>query len=657
MTPDRPQTKRCSDVESAVDAVLATVGSDIVLGLPLGLGKANLFVNALFARACKDTSIRLKILTALSLEQPRAKSELERRFLEPFLERVFGDYPELAYVRALRDGSLPDNVYVSEFFLLTGAWLSNERMQQAYTSTNYTHAKRNLLAAGCNVIAQLVARRRDGATERFSLSCNPEITLDLLPAIRDRAARTGSQVMMVGEINENLPFMPNDAEVGPEFFDLLFDPAKPYFTLFSIPPQSIDVVDYAAGFHAASLVEDGGTLQIGIGSLGDAIARCLIVRHSTPGAYAALLDSVPIQHDDVTRETTPFARGLYGCSEMVVDGFLPLIDAGILKRRVFPEEALEKRHLAGETLPGGFVLHGGFFVGSRAMYERLRQLSEDQRELINMTRISFVNQLYGQEALKRLQRQKSRFINTAMMMTLTGAAVSDALSDGRVVSGVGGQYNFVAMAQELEGARSILVVRSTRTKETKVTSNFRWSYGNCTIPRHLRDVVVSEYGIADLRGKSDRDCIAALLNIADSRFQNELLADAKSAGKIEQSYVIPERWRQNLPARLEREFGTAMRDGLLPPFPFGTDFTEDEITLGKALRWMGGRTATPWSTISATSSALLPRRDASMPSVTRLLGRMGLERPKSLREHLYRRLLTLALDETRTPNVSGRAGQ
>jgi acyl-CoA hydrolase len=657
MAHDRPQPKRCSDVEIAVDTVLARVGSDIVLGLPLGLGKANLFVNALFARACKDSAIRLKILTALSLERPRPKSDLERRFLEPFSERVFGDYPELAYVRALREGTLPDNVYVSEFFLLSGAWMNNRNAQQAYTSTNYTHATRNLVAAGCNVVAQLVARQRDGNRERFSLSCNPEITLDLLPAIRDRAARAGKRVAMVGEINETLPFMVNDAEVDTGFFDVLFDPGEPYFTLFSIPHQAIDFVDYAAGFHAASLVKDGGTLQVGIGTLGDAIARCLIVRHRSPQAYAELLDAVPIQHDGLTRETAPFARGLYGCSEMVVDGFLPLIDSGILKRRVFPEVELEKRHLAGEALPGGTVLHGGFFVGSPATYESLRQMPEEQRALINMTRISFVNQLYGQEALKRLHRRDSRFMNTAMMVTLTGAAVSDALSDGRVVSGVGGQYNFVAMAHELEGARSIILVRSTRTKGRTVTSNFLWNYANCTIPRHLRDVVVSEYGIADLRGKSDRDCIAALLNIADSRFQDDLLADAKRAGKIERNYVIPERWRENLPVRIEREFGAAMGDGMLPPFPFGTDFTEDEITLGKALKWLEERTDTRWRAVSTASSALLSRFDTNEASTIRLLGRMSLDHPKNLRERLYRRLLSFALAKTQTPMLSERSEQ
>jgi hypothetical protein len=170
-------------------------------------------------------------------------------------------------------------------------------------------------------------------------------------------------------------------------------------------------------------------------------------------------------------------------------------------------------------------------------------------------------------------------------------------------------------------------------------------------------VVVSEYGIADLRGKSDRDCIAALLNIADSRFQDHLLADAKRAGKIERSYVIPERWRENLPVRIEREFGAAMGDGVLPPFPFGTDFTEDEITLGKALKWLEERTDTRWRTVSTASLALLSRFDTNEASTIRLLGRMSLDLPKNLRERLYRRLLSFALAKTQTPMLSERSEQ
>ena len=73
-----------------------------------------------------------------------------------------------------------------------------------------------------------------------------------------------------------------------------------------------------------------------------------------------------------------------------------------------------------------------------------------------MRSVTSINQLYGHEEIDRLHRKNARFINTCMMMTLTGAAVSDGLEDGTVISGVGGQYNFVAMAQEPSGTQKSL---------------------------------------------------------------------------------------------------------------------------------------------------------------------------------------------------------
>ena len=68
----------------------------------------------------------------------------------------------------------------------------------------------------------------------------------------------------------------------------------------------------------------------------------------------------------------------------------------------------------------------------------------------------------------------------------------------------------------MQGARSILTLEATRQAGAKAQSNIRWSYGHETIPRHLRDIIVTEYGVADLRGKSDADVIAAMLQVADS---------------------------------------------------------------------------------------------------------------------------------------------
>ena len=96
-------------------------------------------------------------------------------------------------------------------------------------------------------------------------------------------------------------------------------------------------------------------------------------------------------------------------------------------------------------------LHGAFFLGPKSFYRALREMTPEQIARIQMMPVSFTNELYGDEDAKRRARVDARFVNNAMMATLMGAAVSDGLEDGQVVSGVGGQYNFVAQAFALAG--------------------------------------------------------------------------------------------------------------------------------------------------------------------------------------------------------------
>ena len=139
-------------IEAAVDHVLDTVAGDIVLGIPLGIGKPNPFVNALYRRIKGNPARRLRIVTALSLERPVGKTELEQNFLGPLVERVFKDYPDLDYVKDLRAHALPPNIEVNEFFFLAGSWLHSPQAQQNYIAANYTHAFNYLLARGVNVV-------------------------------------------------------------------------------------------------------------------------------------------------------------------------------------------------------------------------------------------------------------------------------------------------------------------------------------------------------------------------------------------------------------------------------------------------------------------------------------------------------------------------
>jgi acyl-CoA hydrolase len=155
------------------------------------------------------------------------------------------------------------------------------------------------------------------------------------------------------------------------------------------------------------------------------------------------------------------------------------------------------------------------------------------------------------------------FVNAGMVCNLLGAIASDQLEDGRVISGIGGQYNFVSMAHALPDGRLIMMIRSTKGSGDHLKSNILWTYGHCSVPKHLRDIIVTEYGIADVRGKSDKDTIAAILNITDSRFQEALLQQAKKAGKIPKDYQIPEEYRNNTPQKLAALIKPYQEKGLL----------------------------------------------------------------------------------------------
>ena len=654
-------TERMQNAEQAVDYVIEQTGGEIRLAMPLGLGKPNRFVNALYARVEKDSSLSLDIYTALSLGKPGAGSDLEKRFLNPFADRLFGDYEELAYLKPQKRSALPDNIRVFEFFVQPGSMLGSDSAQQHYISSNYTHVARDLNARKVNVVAQMLAHRQEDDSDCYSFSCNPEVTLDLMPLLKARRD-AGETIISVGQVHRDLPFMENDARVDDWLaeMDILLDDPQGHTRLFSTPNMPVNIQDHFVGLHASTLIKDGGTLQIGIGALGDALVHHLRLREQDNDLYQSLLNawSLPKSHQELVDSeggTGSFREGLYGCSEMMTHGLLTLIDDGIIRRPVYDwaplqqlemhnpakpglalldalreQDAIRRRlnhdHLRqlkrfgifrrdvekhgdelvlpndirvandlddratrealkavfGEELAGGVVMHGGFFLGPQAFYARLREMDAASRAAINMTHISFINHLYGDETLKRLQRQDARFVNTAFTVTLLGAAVADQVEDGRVLSGVGGQYNFVSQAHELEGARSILMVRAWRERAGEAMSNVLFRYGHNTIPRHLRDVVVTEYGVADLRGKTDEEVVMAMLNVADSRFQIELMEEAQAAGKLRRDYQIPESYRRNNPEHLH-EIAERHGDKAFPTFPLGSDFNDVEQRLLKGL--------------------------------------------------------------------------
>jgi hypothetical protein len=706
-------------VEACVDRAIEAVGPDLVIGAPLGLGKPVQLLNAFYERVAGDPSLSLHILTALSLEVPRPGSEIEANLAGPIMERLFGDYEELAFLAPFKAGKLPGNVKLSELYFKAGSMKGNPQAQQNYISSNYTHIVRDMAGAGINVMVQMVAARDTADGKVLSLSSNTDLTLEILDRNQvERDSSDGRPIMMLAQVHADMPFMELDAEVSADAFDFIVDNRAYDRRLFAVPNAAVPENDYAIAMHASSLVVDGGTLQIGIGALGDAVAHCCIVRHEQNDTYRELLRALSPGRGDAAGGPGRLDEGLYVSTEMFVNGMMHLVERGIVKRRVYDDlflqqalndgaigETIDQRlfeaalaagwlprrlddvalgklrywgvvdelvsvsgdtldvageslandlddpqtraallaRVEGKPLSNGRYLHGGFFLGPADFYDKLRNLDAQARQAICMTAVRRTNQLLLDYPLYSAQRRNARFINTGMMVSLNGCVASDALEDGTVISGVGGQYNFVAMANDLPGARSILCFRSTRGHGKQLQSNIVPHYGYATIPKHLRDIVITEYGIADLRGQSDAEVIKRLINVADSRFQRQLLEYAVKHHKLPKDYDIPAWARNNTPQRIQGALRPYRESGLLPDYPFGTDLTDEELVLASSLRRIKALSEEPGHFIGRAFRALLHREneEAARP----WLERIQLEHPGTPRDFLIQQLLLLDLEE------------
>ncbi|MCB1584250.1 MAG: acetyl-CoA hydrolase/transferase C-terminal domain-containing protein [Marinicella sp.] len=711
------------NINESIELITNKLGNNWIVGTPLGIGKPNPVINQVYNHAKQHPEISLDIFTALSLEIPHGNSLLERRFLQCFTQRFFGNYPELSYIDDIKHDCVPDNIHMREFYMQSGKMLHSKTAQKNYVSSNYTHVARDMVDRDINVILQMVAVKRGAQGNRYSLSCNPDLTFDI---VRIAKRKGKSRPLIIAMVNEHLPFMGGQAEVSADFFDLLYDDPNAYFEPFAAPAQPINMTDYSIGLLTSTLLQDGGTLQIGIGSLADALVYSTQLRQQNNDTYLKLLDENHMieKHQTLINQvgaTSRFSKGLYAASEMFVEGFAHLYESGILKRKVYPDaeiqsllnaekitEDLERdtltkllewqvieefitarsfkrlqklgilkadlfyekgkiifpdgqsvsadlhnrknleqleQHGLGDKLTHGAVLHAAFFMGSKRFYKWLHGLKESQRLLFQMTPVSQINELYGGEALDQVQRIKARFINTCMKVDLLGAAASDTLENHQVVSGVGGQYNFVAMAHALEDSRSILMLRSVHTGKDVIESNIVWKYGYCTIPRHLRDIVITEYGMADLRGQSDETCVKRMICIADSRFQESLRAQAVTYNKLSADWQIPEIYRSNTPEMVTRQFLQAQERGYFPAYPFGEDFTEDEKTLVSALKWLKLNTKNKYATLVTLIKAQFVK---ATTVEGHYLHMMKLKQPQTFKEKLSAKLLVLALHHTKT---------
>jgi 4-hydroxybutyrate CoA-transferase len=255
---------------------------------------------------------------------------------------------------------------------------------------------------------------------------------------------------------------------------------------YSVMPSVLTATDEKIGAFAAGLIEDRATLQLGIGSI--------------PNAVLAALRG----HKDLAIHT-----------EMFSDGVVNLVEAGVVNARYNPIH------------PGKLI--SSFIMGS----ERLYQFADDNPQL-EMHPADYTNDT---SVIRRNHRMAA--INSAIEIDLTGQVCASSIGD-RIFSGFGGQVDFMRGAALAENGRPIIALPSTARAGavSRVVGRLRPGATTTLTQAHM-NFVVTEYGIAELYGKTLRERAAALIHIAHPSFRDELLAYARQHNLSGRPIAVP----------------------------------------------------------------------------------------------------------------------
>jgi acyl-CoA hydrolase len=288
--------------------------------------------------------------------------------------------------------------------------------------------------------------------------------------------------LIVLEINENLPWTLGDTQVHISEVDYVVENHAPLFQFAPAPPSE---AEQAIGGYIAGLIEDGSTLQLGIGGI--------------PNAITAFL------HD---------RRDLGIHTEMFTDGMVDLYEAGIVNNR-------------RKTLwPGKMV--GAFALGTQKLYDFVD----------NNIGVEFQQGKVTNDPYVIGKNYKMVSVNTALQVDVFGQVCSQSIGY-RHFSGTGGQLDTHRGAQLSPGGRGIIALRSTAKDGAISTIVPILSEGaEVTVPSQDVDTIVTEYGVAELRGRSVRDRMEALIKIAHPDFREWLREEAHRLG-IVPKLVVP----------------------------------------------------------------------------------------------------------------------
>lgn len=275
---------------------------------------------------------------------------------------------------------------------------------------------------------------------------------------------------VIAQVNRHMPRSHGDGLIHVDALTAFVEHDQP---LPEVPVRAPSAVEAAIGRHCAELVEDGATLQMGIGGIPNAVMSAL-TNHKDLGVH----------------------------TEMFSDGLIDLVEKGAVTGK------FKRVH------PGKVV--ATFVVGSQRVFDFL-----DDNPLVAMLDAAYVNDT---AVIRRNPRVTA--INSAIEVDLTGQVCADSIGT-RLYSGVGGQMDFIRGAMYSEGGKPIIALPSTTSNgESRIVSLLKPGAGVVTTRAHVH-YVVTEHGVADLYGKNLRQRAEALISIAHPQHREELACQAK----------------------------------------------------------------------------------------------------------------------------------
>jgi 4-hydroxybutyrate CoA-transferase len=285
-----------------------------------------------------------------------------------------------------------------------------------------------------------------------------------------------SAKMIIAEVNQQMPRTLGDAFIHVSRLNYIVpvDYPLPEMKMGSEEPD--EVTEKIAGY-IADLIPDGATMQLGIGAIPDAVLKFLYNK-----------------------------KDLGVHSELFSDGVIDLVDAGVVTN-------------ARRTIHTGKIT-AGFIIGTQRLYKWV-----DDNPLIELHPTEYIN-----DPFVVAQNDRMVAINSAIEVDLTGQVCADSIGP-KLFSGVGGQLDFIYGASRSKGGVPIIAMPSSNVMRdgsviSKIVPMLKQGAGVVTTRNHVR-YVVTEYGVAELYGKTIRQRAQALINIAAPQFREELTATAK----------------------------------------------------------------------------------------------------------------------------------